>query len=99
MSKCQSTDSWKVRQCPSPLPSPFNRKLRWMSDPRPRLQSLHDLPQQRLNALGRLLETWIIDCLHGSDWIDGGDLRSIAPQFLDDDVAWQHGADLVLKLQ
>ena len=41
----------------------------------------------------------IVDGLHGSDGVDGGDLGPALADVLDHHVARQHGADLVLDLQ
>jgi hypothetical protein len=52
-----------------------------------------------LDLLRHLSEAGIVNCLHGGDWIDGGNLNAAALILLHDDVAGQHGPDLVLKLQ
>ena len=40
-----------------------------------------------------------MDCLHRCDRINGSDLGTILTDFLNDDVARQHSADLVFKLK
>ena len=62
----------------------------------PILQSLYNRPQQRLNALRRLYEARVLDCLHGRNWINGRNFGLIIADLLNHDIARKHSADLVL---
>src|SRR5581483_4402620 len=53
----------------------------------------------RPNLVGDLGQARILDCLHRDDRIDGRDFDAAVSVLLHDDIAGQHGADLVLKLQ
>ena len=64
-----------------------------------RLDGLDHFPQQGLHPQRRFFQARVVDGLHRGNGINGGDLGSIAAEFLDDDIARQHGADLVLQLQ
>src|SRR5690242_16433366 len=63
------------------------------------LQVLDNSFEPGLDLLRHLGEAGIVNCLHGGDWIDGGNLNAAALILLHDDVTGQHGPDLVLKSQ
>jgi hypothetical protein len=65
----------------------------------PSLQTLDDPFELGLNLFRYLGETRIINRLHGGHGIDGRDFDAASRVFLHDDIAGDHGADLVLELE
>ena len=63
------------------------------------LEAAYDASQLLADLLGRLLEPRIVDRHHRGDGIDRRHLDLAVGRFLHDDVARQHGADLVLELE
>jgi hypothetical protein len=62
-------------------------------------QTFNDVFQLLPDCAGQFAKLWVADGLHGRDRIDGRDLHPAAVKLLNDDVAGQHGPDLVFVLQ
>ncbi len=60
---------------------------------------VNDCLQFHTHLLGSLLQVRVVDGLHGCNGIDRGNLDLPGAQILDNDVARQHCANLVLNLE